>query len=244
MVWRHIHVNVKYTYSWYCSDLYILCRSTDYCSHCWEAHTWWQLICGDDTEVGQFKNWWVELITQYLNKTCNLYGCHLFPRIDNITIFPSAGYYNSLYNFMRLGFFKHQSKWDFKNKLLLYMQYYCLPSFLLLCYLHEPLVVKTVELHKLLLYVRWPPQAVHLWPWIKLHTWTYSGAEVFNAQCSSSLMSSVNTNNHDHACQNALALCVQPTSFRVWAWPSINSKPSLDIIELTANPHQLPYFLE
>ena len=47
----------------------------------------------------------LNLITQYLNITCNLYGCHLFSRIDNITIFPSAGYYTGLYNFMRLAFF-------------------------------------------------------------------------------------------------------------------------------------------
>ena len=35
------------------------------------------------------------------------------------------------------------------------MQYYRLSPFLLLCYLHEPLVVKTVELHKLFLYARY-----------------------------------------------------------------------------------------
>ena len=154
-----------------------------------------------------------------------------------------------LYNFMRLGFFHYQGKWDFKNKLSLYNS----TVFFLFCccvactymYLHEPLVVKTcVELHKLLLYARWPPQAVHLWPWSYTHMkllWHRS------FQCSMQQffkMSSVSTNNHDHACQNPLALCVQPTLFGVWAWPSIISRPSLYIIELTANPHQLPYFLE
>ena len=84
------------------------------------------------------------------------------------------------------------------------IQYYHLSSFMLLCYLHEPLAVKTVELHELLLCARWPPQAVHLWPWSYtrmlvqevLHELTL--VQRFSVFISP-LISSVSTNKHGHS---------------------------------------------
>ena len=64
---------------------------------------------------------------------------------------------------MRLAFFiieaNELSKINFRYAVLPFIFFSAV-----VLYLHEPLVVKTVELHELLLYARWPPQAVHLWP--------------------------------------------------------------------------------
>ena len=184
----------------------------------------------------------LNLITQYLNITCNLYGCHLFSRIDNITIFPSAGYYTGLYNFMRLAFFiimaNETSKINF---------HYTILQFIFFSVVVLPTWASCSKDSRITQVITVCTLATTSCSFVamKLHTWTYSGAEVFNVHAMQQFFDVFSGHKQpDHACQNALALCVQPTLFGVWAWPSINSRSSLYIIELTANPHQLPYFLE
>ena len=115
-----------------------------------------------------------------------------------------ASFFGLVYNFIRPAFFHHQGKLDVKNKLVLYS----ITVYLLFCcygYLREPLVVNKVELHKLLLYARWPPQAVHLWPWS--YTCELTLAQRF------SLMSSVSTNMAMPKCFSYLC-----TANFIWSW--------------------------